>query len=185
MGQGYRSSSHACAPVNGTLASIPAPVITIAKVRRVSIASSCPPRGGWTYTAPPQWRRIGANGACSRNPGAEMLAVPRISAYSGRRAGSVFDVASRNAGHRYHAALAGSAGRPAREPLPSTQVLADKILERANWIFGATGTRLAFRGFPFCGDLGLFLFRRLFRDHHGPVRLVAGLLVAGYCNPYT
>src|SRR5215831_15006698 len=65
----------------------------------------------------------------------------------------------------------------------STQILADKILDRANRIFGATGTRLAFRGFPFCRDLGLFLFRRLFRDHHGPEPLVAGLLVVGDGNP--
>ena len=77
-----------------------------------------------------------------------------------------------------------SRAAPARELLPSTQVLADKILDRANWIFRATGARLAFRGFPFCRDLGLFLFRRLFRDRHGPVRLVAGLLVAGDGDPY-
>src|SRR5262249_56640282 len=38
----------------------------------------------------------------------------------------------------------------------STQILADKILDRANRIFGATGALLAFRGFPFCHTLGLF-----------------------------
>src|SRR5262245_3256891 len=63
MGQGYRSSSHAWAPVNGRPANTPAPVITIAKVRSVSIASSRPPRGGCRYKELPQWRRIGANGA--------------------------------------------------------------------------------------------------------------------------
>src|SRR5262249_49187989 len=115
--------------------------------------------------------------------GAEMLAVPRISAYSGRRAGSVFDLASRNAGHRYHAALAGSAGRPPRKPLLSHKDLPAKIFRRAIWFLGVPGPPLPSPGFPFCGDLGLFLFRRLFRDHHGPVRLVAGLLVAGDGNP--
>src|SRR6516225_4990905 len=62
IGHGYRSSSHACAPVNGRPANTPAPIITIAKVRSVSITSSCPQR--WmAYTEPPQWRRIGVNGA--------------------------------------------------------------------------------------------------------------------------
>src|SRR5262249_51926772 len=65
----------------------------------------------------------------------------------------------------------------------STQILADKILDRANRIFGATGTLLAFRGFPFCRDLGLFLFRRLFPDHHGPVPLVSVMLLLSDANP--
>src|SRR5262249_36861589 len=62
-GHGYRSSSHARASVNGRPAKIPAPVITIAKVRRLNIASLPSPRGRWAYTGPSQWRHIDANGA--------------------------------------------------------------------------------------------------------------------------
>src|SRR4029453_16760179 len=75
------------------------------------------------------------------------------------------------------------AGDATRVGCRSAQILADKILYRANRIFGAPGTLLALRSFPFCRDLGLFLFRWLFRDHHGPVGLVTGLLVADDDDP--
>src|SRR5262249_33607000 len=108
-------------------------------------------------------------GHCSRNPEAEILAVPRISVRSGRRP------------DRSRSLYASAALVTLRCRL--TQILADQILDRAHRIFGTSGTLLTLRGLPFCRDLGLFLFRRLFRDYHGPVRLVTGLLVAGDGNP--
>jgi hypothetical protein len=47
----------------------------------------------------------------------------------------------------------------------SEQILADKILDRANRIVRVFCTLLAIRGFPFCRDHRFFLFRRFFRNH--------------------
>src|SRR5262249_29515234 len=78
-GHGYLSSSHARASVNGRPASTPAPVITIEKVRRVSIEPLPSPRGEWAYSGPSQWRHIDANGALFAQSGVGKVTVPRIS----------------------------------------------------------------------------------------------------------
>src|SRR5262245_35226802 len=63
MGHGYRSSSHACAYLDGTPAISPAPAIMIAKVHRVRIASLPPLEVDAAYLRPSQWRHIDLNRA--------------------------------------------------------------------------------------------------------------------------
>src|SRR4030088_2504156 len=68
-------------------------------------------------------------------------------------------------------------------PSASAKNLADRILQRGDRI-GCPGALVAARR---CGgvrgDLAALLLRRLVRDHHGPVGLPAGLLVARDGDP--
>src|SRR5262249_13957300 len=73
------------ASVNGRPAMIPAPVITIAKVRRLNIACLPSPRGRWAYTGPSQWRHIDANGALFAQSGVGKVMVPLLHRCCGRR----------------------------------------------------------------------------------------------------
>jgi len=59
------------------------------------------------------------------------------------------------------------------------KVLADEALNCGYRILGETDTSIVSLKFPFCGNLADLLFRRLFRNYHGPERLVGSLIVAG------
>src|SRR5437588_4142210 len=64
----------------------------------------------------------------------------------------------------------------------SAQILADEILDHADWVFERCRTLVALRTSPVRG-LAAFPFRRFFSNHHGPESFVPRLIITDHGDP--